>query len=238
MKSLLSGPFDKSLSRNLFTLGAFVQISWFCPNYLDRTGMAISRTQEEIDQWQGDAATFNFHLKGSNHIGNVSVEKLWFSYENQEYYSPENLWHFFQEINKSSEIIAQVYEPETYTRLGFRFQAVYAKSQPEKIKAFHDSISRIFLNPTENGYMVDEGFFVTKFKKKELNIRTQVSFAAKKEDKKLGPEKGFLIDLDFYEEPGKHPFKDKAPQHFQDFTDKATNRINETLSFLLKSLGI
>ena len=119
--------FEKYLSNFFFVSGIFFQIDWFNPLYLDKTGLLIKLSRENIIKWYGNAEGFDFQEKENLYSGKVSISKLWLKWNNLTYFNKFNIEEALDTFIKQSLFLSENYEAVDYKRIGFRLQGILSK---------------------------------------------------------------------------------------------------------------
>lgn len=233
------GGFQKLLVKHLFNFGSFFQLTWQNPYYLDRTGAAIVETKNRLENWVGDIYGFKFNDIDNTYTGIVSMDKYWIRLKNQNYYDLETILSLSKAIKKDVTNFFDVYDIQKVKRIGFRYQGIYDKYENNSLKKFQSLLNNSFENLAKN-YEFDNQKLQILLNKKSLKINISISFATKNSITNDGPDKGFLIDMDFYKEINNEnkKLKDSTIDELEFIFDFFRNNYEDIISEIFLSLGI
>ena len=100
----------------------------------------MSKTQEKLTNWRGGVGGFEFDEINNCYVGSVDIHKIWLGDSNSEWFRDFNVEKFQDKILKDINILQSIYEPEYFTRIGFRLQLLLNKFDEKKLLNIMKSI--------------------------------------------------------------------------------------------------
>ena len=223
--------FEKFLSKRLFMVAAFLQVNWYNPYFLDKTGHAMAETVGLLKDWKGDPSGFAFNHEYGNYAGTASIQRMWIQWRMDDVFDADTIKVILSDFNEVTDRLQASYQPKHFSRIGVRIQAIYSTIDAPLINRFNSFSSAIF-PPVEEDENVRTQELISEFHEKDTAIRSAISLVARSTNEGPGPERGILFDLDFGREYKNLPTVElvgSAQEHFTFVAD----RYMKTLSRLL-----